>query len=231
MGVRSTAILLLLLDTGMRRAELEGLEIEDVDLDAVRHTTDRRLADYCPKNGPEISNSLSADYLSAIGDFASALHAEVKAKNNFVLRQPENQWRNSRAVQLAFRSKRQGTSPRCSTRRISNPLAETFNSCLGAKSSLQIETSLVGPVGIEPTTCGLKVRCSTAELKALANSVIKGTTARTHSGVRIRVGGVCLWRRVGGSISPHRGVSRRARRSSIPPVPFAAGRPCQAFQR
>jgi len=49
--------------------------------------------------------------------------------------------------------------------------------------------------------------------------------------VRIRVGGVCLWRRVGGSISPHRGVSRRARRSSIPPVPFAAGRPCQAFQR
>jgi len=49
MGVRSTAILLLLLDTGMRRAELEGLEIEDVDLDAVRHTTDRRLADYCPK--------------------------------------------------------------------------------------------------------------------------------------------------------------------------------------
>ena len=35
MGVRSTAILLLLLDTGMRRAELEGLEIEDVDLDAV----------------------------------------------------------------------------------------------------------------------------------------------------------------------------------------------------
>ena len=25
----------------------------------------------------------------------------------------------------------------------------------------------MGPVGIEPTTCGLKVRCSTAELKAL----------------------------------------------------------------
>ena len=36
MGVRSTAILLLLLDTGMRRADLEGLEIEDVDLDAGR---------------------------------------------------------------------------------------------------------------------------------------------------------------------------------------------------
>ena len=93
-------------------------------------------------------------------------------------------------------------------------------SCLSGNSALQIEPSLVGPVGIEPTTCGLKVRCSTAELKALANSVIKGTTARTHSGVRIRVGGICLWRRVNGSIPLHQGVSRRARRCSIPPVPF-----------
>ena len=41
----------------------------------------------------------------------------------------------------------------------------------------EMKSSLVGPVGIEPTTCGLKVRCSTAELKALSNSINKGTTA------------------------------------------------------
>lgn len=28
------------------------------------------------------------------------------------------------------------------------------------------DSRVVGPVGIEPTTCGLKVRCSTAELEA-----------------------------------------------------------------
>ena len=36
-----------------------------------------------------------------------------------------------------------------------------------------MKSSLVGPVGIEPTTCGLKVRCSTAELKALQTRLIR----------------------------------------------------------
>ena len=37
----------------------------------------------------------------------------------------------------------------------------------------EYKLSLVGPVGIEPTTCGLKVRCSTAELKALQTRLIR----------------------------------------------------------
>ncbi len=54
-----------------------------------------------------------------------------------------------------------------STARHSARMARTL--CSVAKSTdRQVfrNMSLVGPVGIEPTTCGLKVRCSTAELEA-----------------------------------------------------------------
>ena len=30
---------------------------------------------------------------------------------------------------------------------------------------------MVGPVGVEPTTCGLRVRCSTTELEAQRQSI------------------------------------------------------------
>ncbi len=65
MGVRSTAILLLLLDTGMQRAELEGLEVGDVDLDLgramLRHGKGRRqrIVPFSPNTGNVIRNYVS----------------------------------------------------------------------------------------------------------------------------------------------------------------------------
>ncbi len=64
MGVRSTAILLLLLDTGMRRAELEGLEVEDINLDTgramIRHGKGRkqRVVPFSPSTANVIGSYL-----------------------------------------------------------------------------------------------------------------------------------------------------------------------------
>ena len=61
-------------------------------------------------------------------------------------------------------------------------------SSAGAESSVASEIALVGPQGVEPWTVGLKVRCSTTELWARAESMSWGLPQKHHAG-RFRIAG------------------------------------------